>query len=160
MSSKEQEVATQAPSPAPVTVTLLEEPKESTLAGLLTGNRSSANGMALNCITPKLVEGNLVAKLEKSELEKEALKWKCALIISVIGEKPGYNYMRRYINQTWNTVSMRDLYYHDDGHFIVKFQSMADMKEIMCSGPYTVNNRPMIMKQWTPQFDFGSELLI
>ncbi|OIT08771.1 hypothetical protein A4A49_63120, partial [Nicotiana attenuata] len=107
LSSKEQEVATQAPSPAPVTVTLPEEPKESTWAGLFTGNRSSANGMALNYITPKLVEGNLVAKLEKSELEKKALKWKRALIINVIGEKPGYNYMRRYINQILNAEGVK-----------------------------------------------------
>ncbi|XP_075078414.1 uncharacterized protein LOC142164326 [Nicotiana tabacum] len=33
------------------------------------------------------------------------------------------------------------------------------MKTILCEGPYTVNNRPMIMKQWSSQFDFDAEFL-
>lgn len=56
-------------------------------------------------------------------------------------------------------MTMPELYYHDEGYCIDKFQNIADMKEIMCSGPYTLNNRPLIMKQWSPQFDFGSEFL-
>lgn len=111
---------------------MLEEPKESTWAGVLTGNRSAANGMTLSYITPEIIEENLVAKFEKAEIEKENLKWKCALIVYVIGEKPGYNYMRRYINQMWNTVTMPELYYHDESYYIVRFKNMADMKEIMC----------------------------
>ncbi|XP_019251329.1 PREDICTED: uncharacterized protein LOC109230267 [Nicotiana attenuata] len=59
----------------------------------------------------------------------------------------------------WNTVTMPGLYSHDDGYYIVRFQSTADMKTILCEGPYTVNNRPMIMKQWSPQFDIDAEFL-
>ncbi|OIT39901.1 hypothetical protein A4A49_59297 [Nicotiana attenuata] len=76
--------------------------KESTWANVLTGNRSAANGMTLTYITPEIVEGNLVAKLEKSEIEQENLKWKNALIVYVLGEKLGYNSMKRYINQIRN----------------------------------------------------------
>ncbi|XP_075085004.1 uncharacterized protein LOC142168244 [Nicotiana tabacum] len=126
---------------------------------MLNGNRSAANGMALYYIIPELVEVNLVAKLEKLDLEAETMKWKYALIIYVIGEKPRYNYIHRYINQMWNTVTMPELYSHDDGYFMVRFHSMTDMKKLLCDGPYIVNNRPMIMKQWSPQFDFDAEFL-
>ncbi|XP_070012294.1 uncharacterized protein [Nicotiana sylvestris] len=78
----------------------------------------------------------------------------------MLGEKPEDNYMERYINQMWNTVTMSELYYHDEGYYIVRFHSMVDIKEIICDAPYTMNNRPLIMKQWSPQFDFGSEFLI
>ncbi|XP_019250861.1 PREDICTED: uncharacterized protein LOC109229761 [Nicotiana attenuata] len=133
--------------------------KESTWANVLTGNRSAANGMTLTYITLEIVEGNLVAKLEKSEIEQENLKWKNALIVYVLGEKPGYNSMKRYINQVWNIVAMPDLFYHDEGYYLVRFQTLEDMKEIMCAGPYTMNGRPMIMKHWSPYFDFAAEFL-
>ncbi|XP_019227721.1 PREDICTED: uncharacterized protein LOC109209010 [Nicotiana attenuata] len=67
--------------------------------------------------------------------------------------------MKRYINQMWNTVAMPDLFYHDEGYYLVRFHSLEEMKEIMCAGPYTVNGRPMIMKHWSPYFDFAAEFL-
>ena len=33
------------------------------------------------------------------------------------------------------------------------------MNEILFSEPYTISNRPIIMKQWCPEFDFGKEFL-
>lgn len=109
LKSKEQENVTRVPSPA-IAVTIVPlmnkeqnpaivAPKESTWARILTGNRSAGNGITLSYITPEIVEGNLVAKLEKTEIEQGNLKWKCALIVYILGEKPEYNYMKRYINQ-------------------------------------------------------------
>ncbi|XP_019255020.1 PREDICTED: uncharacterized protein LOC109233591 [Nicotiana attenuata] len=34
---------------------------------------------------------------------------------------------------------------------------MEDMKEILLAGPYTISNRPVILKQWTTDFDFEKE---
>lgn len=33
----------------------------------------------------------------------------------------------------------------------------ADMQDIYYSGPYSINNRPMILKLWTSEFDFNEE---
>lgn len=90
---KEQEIRNQ--TPVPVTVPLPEVTREPTWAGVLNGNRSATNGMALHYITPDLVEGNLVTKLEKSNLDSETMKWKCALIIYVIGDTPMYKFMEK-----------------------------------------------------------------
>ncbi|XP_019255012.1 PREDICTED: uncharacterized protein LOC109233580 [Nicotiana attenuata] len=54
---------------------------------------------------------------------------------------------------------MPELFYHDEGYYLVRFQTLEDMKEIMCAGPYTMNGRPMIMKHWSPYFDFAAEFL-
>lgn len=53
-----------------------------------------------------------------------------------------------------------DLYCHEDDYYVLKFKSMNDLNEILYFGPYTVNNRHMILKLWTPSFDFNAELLI
>ena len=51
------------------------------------------------------------------------------------------------------------MFLHEDGYYLIKFQKISDMNEILFSGPYTINNRPIILKQWCPEFDFGSEFL-
>ncbi|KAG5623025.1 hypothetical protein H5410_008243 [Solanum commersonii] len=66
---------------------------------------------------------------------------------------------QRDISQTWANVANPDLFYHDEGYYVVKFQSEPDLKEILFAGPYSKNNKPMILKQWTPKLDFKSEFL-
>ncbi|XP_075085014.1 uncharacterized protein LOC142168253 [Nicotiana tabacum] len=115
--------------------------------------------MSLDYIPPELIDGSLLVKLDKEETNREADKWKAALLVYVIGETPGYNYMRRYMAQNWNMVAEPEVYYHEKGYYIVKFQSMADLNEVQYADPYSINNKPMILKQWCPEFDFNVEFL-
>ena len=59
----------------------------------------------------------------------------------------------------WSNVSKPEVYLHEDGYYLIKFQKISDIIEILFSGPYTVNNRPIILKQWCPDFDLGNEFL-
>ncbi|XP_015060282.1 uncharacterized protein LOC107006173 [Solanum pennellii] len=59
----------------------------------------------------------------------------------------------------WSSVSKPEVFLHEDGYYLIKFQKIRDMNEILFSGTYTINNRPIILKQWCPEFDFGSEFL-
>lgn len=67
----------------------------------------------------------------------------------VIGDCPGYNAMHRYVDLKWNKIANPDLFMHEERYFIIKFQSIDDIQEIICTGPYTINNRPIILKPWT-----------
>ena len=59
----------------------------------------------------------------------------------------------------WSSVSKPEVFLHEDGYYLIMFQKISDMNDILFSGPYTINNRPIILKQWCPEFDFGSEFL-
>lgn len=59
----------------------------------IAGNRSSKNGMVLSYILPEIVDGNIVVKLNKDEIDSQTKKWQCALIIYVIGNTPGYKFI-------------------------------------------------------------------
>ncbi|TMW81455.1 hypothetical protein EJD97_009514 [Solanum chilense] len=122
-------------------------------------NRVASNGMQLTYFPPQVVNGQTMVQLEKTEVQEEEQKWKCALIAYVVGECPGYNTMKRYIMMNWSSVSRPEVYLHEDGYYLIKFQTISDMNEILFSGPYTVNNRPIILKQWCPDFDLGNEFL-
>ncbi|XP_060212233.1 uncharacterized protein LOC132639857 [Lycium barbarum] len=134
-----------------------ENPLEEPWVNLFKKNRSAENGLTLNYIPPQIIDGKIVVQLEKEEVNRETAKWKCALIIYSLGECPGYNNMCRFVAQTWNTVADPEIYLHEDGYFIVKFQSIEDLHEILYAGPYTINYRPLILKPWTPDFEFTKE---
>ncbi|OIS97609.1 hypothetical protein A4A49_62384 [Nicotiana attenuata] len=72
---------------------------------LFAGNRSSENGIKLSYIPPKIVDGKTVVQLEKEDVDKDILKWRCALIMYVTGKILGYNYMHRFAKQSWNQVT-------------------------------------------------------
>lgn len=52
------------------------------------------------------------------------------------------------------------MYLHEDGYYIAKFNILGDFKDILNGGPYTINGRPLILKQWTQNFDLKAEFLI
>lgn len=100
-----------------------------------------------------------MVQLQKEEVDKEAAKWNCALIAYFVGDTPGYNALNRYIRQYWTNVADPELYYHEEGYYVIRFASVEveDMKEVLYSGPYTINNRPIILKPWSMDFDFSTE---
>lgn len=56
-------------------------------------------------------------------------------------------------------MSKPKVFLHEDGYFLVKFESLEDRNDIMCDGLFTLNNISMIMNDWTPNFNFHNEIL-
>lgn len=120
---------------------------------------SSNNGMTLNFVAPCLVEGKPVVKLNAQEIENNAEGWKNAMVIYVVRDTPAYTYMENYIGRTWNKVTKPSLFFHDEGYFIAKFKDQNDRDDILYSGPYTMNNRQIVLRPWTSDYDFRREFL-
>ncbi|KAK4731949.1 hypothetical protein R3W88_024937 [Solanum pinnatisectum] len=72
----------------------------------------------------------------------------------------GYNYIERFIAHMWSYVATPEVFYHKEDYYMVKFQSKDDMKEILFTGPYSINNRPLILKPWTPDFEMDVAFLV
>ncbi|KAG5614545.1 hypothetical protein H5410_014369 [Solanum commersonii] len=115
--------------------------------------------MSLSYITPAIKNGEKVIELQKDEIDKATEEWKQALILYVVGESPTIAAMERYIALQVNTVSKPKVYYHNDGYFLVRFANLDDRNEVLYSGPHLLNNRPIIVKVWSPEFDFNKEVL-
>lgn len=54
-------------------------------------------------------------------LKLKQKKWKCALIVYIIGKTPGYITMKRYVNVNWENVAEPDIFLHEEGYYIIKF---------------------------------------
>ena len=96
-------------------------------------NRLASNGMKLSYFPPQVVNGQTMVQLEEKEVQEEEQKWKCVLIAYVIGECPRYNTMKRYILMNWSSVNKPEVFFHEDGYYLIKFQNISDMNEILFS---------------------------
>ncbi|PHU19828.1 hypothetical protein BC332_10979 [Capsicum chinense] len=65
--------------------------------------------------------------------------------------------MENYIAHVWNSVSKPQVLYYDDNYYVFKFASAVDRDLVMQSGPYTYRNRPMILRNWSLDFEFKLE---
>ncbi|XP_058746350.1 uncharacterized protein LOC131619250 [Vicia villosa] len=59
----------------------------------------------------------------------------------------------------WNFVKLPEMYYNDEGYFILRFQSVADKDAVLMSGPYTIRNLPMLLRDWKPGFNLKEDML-
>ncbi|KAG5620014.1 hypothetical protein H5410_005232 [Solanum commersonii] len=138
-------------------IDLNDEPKK--WASFFNSNRMSAKGMGLNYINPIMRNGEQVIELKKEEIEKSTEEWKQALILYIVGESPTIAAIERCIALQVNTVSKPKVYYHNDGYFLVRLANLDDRNEVLYSGPHMMNNKPIIVKVWSAEFDFNKEVL-
>ncbi|KAK4710278.1 hypothetical protein R3W88_004791 [Solanum pinnatisectum] len=135
----------------------IEDPPIPQWSNLFTKNIAATNGLSLEYIPPKVVKGQQIIELAQEEINKELHKWTYSLIAYFIGHTPGYKAMQRYVTQFWSNVAQPDIYLHEVGYYIIRFQTKENMQEILYNGPYTINNKPIILKRWSIDFDLSKE---
>ncbi|XP_075110496.1 uncharacterized protein LOC142181498 [Nicotiana tabacum] len=128
-------------------------------ANLVARNTFAARGMGLSFVAPVIQNREKIIELQQDEIEKEIEKWKMAVILYVVGDTPSIGAIERFIASQWNFVSRPKVYYHNDGFFVVKFRNVEERNEVLYSGSCTINNKPIITKAWTTDFDFNEEVL-
>ncbi|KAG5594739.1 hypothetical protein H5410_035971 [Solanum commersonii] len=111
---QEGEVSINETGAPPVTTTV------ESWANLFDKNRSVTKGRALSYIPPQVIDRKSVIQLDKTEVDRETAKWKCAMIAYVLGKSPGYNTMHRYISQTWADVVAPEIFMHEERYFITE----------------------------------------
>lgn len=98
-------------------------------------------------------------QLQQEEMADETEKWQKAIILYVIGTSPSTGTMERFIASQWNFASKPKVYYHNEGYFVILFNTMEDKNEVLYSEPHTIGNKPIILKSWSADFNFYDEVL-
>lgn len=52
-----------------------------------------------------------------------------------------------------------EIFYHDDGYFVVRFETRDDKERMLMGGPFMIANRPIVVKEWVAEFNFEKEVL-
>ncbi|XP_058771879.1 uncharacterized protein LOC131645220 [Vicia villosa] len=126
---------------------------------VISGNRNPTNGLQMEFVAPKVVNGELEVEIEEEDIASELRHWDSALIMYVLGGDLSMNNVKQFMIRNWNFVKLPEMYFNDEGYFILRFHTMDDKDLVLTKGPYTIHNMPMLLTDWKPNFDLKKDML-
>ena len=75
----------------------------------------------------------------------------------VVGQNPTIMAIYAYIKAQRALMNEPSLFNHDEGYFVTQMKYRKDRDPVLYSGLYLFYDKPMIVKQFTPTFDFDKE---
>lgn len=64
-----------------------------------------------------------------------------------LGKDLSMNAVKQYMIKFSNFIKLPEMYYHDDGYFLLLFHSFKDEDTILMRDPYTIHNLLMVLKE-------------
>ncbi|CAK8530596.1 unnamed protein product [Lathyrus sativus] len=126
---------------------------------IIRGNRNPGNGLALEFIAPTIVNGIAEVVIEEADTVKVVKFWETALIMYVIGGDLSMNMVKQFMIKQWNFVKLPDMYYNNEGYFVLRFHSHKERDDMLMKGPYTIWNMPMLLAEWKPNFYLKNDMM-
>lgn len=77
----------------------------------------------------------------------------------VLAKDLSMNATKQFMIRFWKFVKLTELYYHEEGYFLMKFQSVEDKELVLDRGPYSIHNMSMVLKHWEPNFNFKRDMI-
>lgn len=113
-----------------------EEPPKKMWVDVIRGNKIPYNGISIEFIAPQIVEGEIEVAIEDEDVVPQVKFQETSLIMYAIGEYLSMKVVKQFMIQTWNFVKFFDMYFHKDGYFLLKFQSLKEKDIILTKGAY------------------------
>jgi hypothetical protein len=135
------------------------DPPRQLWVDVLSGNRHPANGLAMEYVATKRVDGEIEVEIEAADVDSEIQYWASSLIMYVLGGDLSMSAVKQFVIRHWSFVKLPDMFYNEEGYFILRFHSLADKDAVMMQGPYTIRNMPMLLHDWKPYFSLKRDLL-
>ncbi|KAL5134431.1 Transposon TX1 uncharacterized protein [Glycine soja] len=126
---------------------------------VVSDNRNPSKGLSIEYVALNVVNGKVEIEIEEDDIAIEMKFWETTLILYALGEDLSMNAMKSYMVKMWNFVKLPEMYYHDDGYFILRFNSHDGMDVVLMKGPYTIRNVPLLLKEWKPNFNLQRDML-
>lgn len=127
-----------------------EDPKpnrEQPWVDIIKNNRSSTNGLNIEYTAPSIVKGEIEVVIVEQDIASELKLWEHALIMYVMGGELTMKTMKKFMMKTGNFSFVPDLFYNEEGYFIIKMKSKKDKEVVLRRCPYTIFRKPMFLHE-------------
>ena len=122
-------------------------------------NLSISDGMPLNFIAPSISNGVSRSIVDRDDVASLKLKWQYSCAMFVVGYRPSLTMFSAFIKSKWPILDYTSVILHDDGYFLVKCNSEADVMMLIRRGKFTFVKRPVLVRKWDDQFNFERDIL-
>ncbi|CAK8578828.1 unnamed protein product [Lathyrus sativus] len=133
--------------------------KQKLWVDIINENRNPPKGLTMEFVAPKIIDGEVEIQIEEEDVEKEVKFWESALIMYVLSEDLSMNAVKQFMMKSWNFVKLPDMFYNEEVFFILRFHSFQDKELVLMKGPYSIRNRPMMLREWKPNFSMNKDML-
>lgn len=138
--------------PSPEKEEQTEAAQKKPWTNLFATNKMATKDMNLSYIALVVIIGETIVEILPKDTEEEDGKGKPSLVMYVVGTKPTIGAIDRFITRQAEYTKKPIILYHGDDYFVIRFANEEERDTILCSGPYHLMRRPIIMKPWTLHF--------
>ncbi|KAK1312102.1 hypothetical protein QJS10_CPA07g00429 [Acorus calamus] len=98
---------------------------------------------------PSLEDETKVVEIVDEDCELANEFWANSIVGYIIGINPVYTPFLQFLTRLWKPKGDFKLFLKGNGFFLVKFSLQEDMMAVLEGGPWTMSNRPFILRQWS-----------
>lgn len=113
----------------------------------------------MTILCPIVDVGGLCVELSDDGIVEESNKWKHTLVMYVIGAEHTLGYMEQFVAKAWSHLALPVLHQYDNTFFLARFDSAEACARVFNAGPFFIKSQPVVLKEWSPNFEFKQELL-
>ncbi|CAK8531509.1 unnamed protein product [Lathyrus sativus] len=110
---------------------------------IINENHNPAKGLTMEFVAPKIVDGEVEIQIEEADVEAEVKFLESSLIMYALGVDLSMNAVTQFMSKTWNFVTLPEMFYNEEGFFVLRFHSFHDKELVLMKGSYSIRNRPM-----------------
>ncbi|XP_074266107.1 uncharacterized protein LOC141588572 [Silene latifolia] len=89
-------------------------------------------------------------QLTSADVENKLAYWSTAVYCYVLGSNPPFKVVEGFVKRVWGYTEYEKISFHSNGIFLVRFKTEAMKLRVLQSGPVFFDNKPVVVKEWTP----------
>lgn len=93
-----------------------------------------------------------VIPVTKKEIQEACKPWRKAIIIKLLGERVGLNFLTGRLARLWHPTGEMEVIDLDHDFFIVRFSNSTDYQHVFDGGPSIILGHCLVIQQWKPKF--------
>ena len=98
--------------------------------------------------------------MEMEDVLEEINYWQNGVICYVLGANPPYEVINGFVRRIWAGQAIDKVLLIKRGLYLVRFQDKLDAQKVAQKGVYHFDQKPFIVKPWTPEMDINVESII
>ncbi|XP_074277007.1 uncharacterized protein LOC141600662 [Silene latifolia] len=105
----------------------------------------------------KKTESDEMLQIQLEDVEDEIEYWKQAVICFILGANLPWEIVEGFIRRIWTKFNIDKISFMPNGIFLVRFKTMEMKENVLNSGHYLFDIKPMIVKSWEKDLEMKKD---
>ena len=105
------------------------------------------SNQSLQYFAPRRSKGKLIVAPPTEVINEGEQIWKNAIVVQFVGRIPNFGAFQKMVNMLWGEEGEVDIRPAGHNLFIIQFLSSAMRDRVLESGPWHIQNKPLIVRK-------------